>query len=93
MFSRVDRKKEIRFPLVRSHPVSIQSDTHGWGSDEIYEKIDQRFARFRLPDGMFQVRRLHVEHSRARTASRRGSRRCRIILRQNWQGSQGNRQA
>jgi hypothetical protein len=81
MFSRVDLKKEIRLPIVRSHPISIDSDTHRGGSDKIYKKIDQRFALFRLSNRMFQVRRLHVEHLPARTASRCSSRRCRIILR------------
>src|ERR1700722_2235631 len=93
MFSWVDLKKEIRFPLVRSHPISIDSDTHGRGSDKIYKKIDQSFALFRLPSWMLQVCRLHVEHPAARTASSRSSRHRRIILRKNWQGSQGNRQA
>src|ERR1700691_5869266 len=67
MFSRVDLKKEIRLPIVRSHPISIDSDAHRWSCDKSYKKIDQCFALFRLPNGMFQVRRLYVEHLRART--------------------------
>jgi hypothetical protein len=86
MFSGIDLKKEIRLPFVGSHPSSVDSDTHRRGGEEIYNKIDQGFALFRLPNWMLQICRLHVEHPAARTASGRSSRRCRIILRKKWQG-------
>src|SRR5580693_10755867 len=53
MFSRVDLKNEIRLPLVGSHPISIDSDAHRRGGEEIYKKIDQSFALFRLSNWMF----------------------------------------
>jgi hypothetical protein len=94
MFSRVDLKKEIRLPVVRSHPLSIYSHTHRRCGDKIHKKVHQCLALFRLPNRMFQIRRLQVEHLRARTASCRSPRRlCGVILRQNRHRSQENSQA
>ena len=71
----------VGFAVVRSYPISVESDAHGGRSDKIYKKVNQRFAWFRLTNRMFLVRRLHIEHLAAQAASSGSSRGCGVILR------------
>lgn len=81
VFARGDREKEIGLSVICAYPISVDSDAHGGGVEEIHEKVDEGFARFRLTDGMFLVCRLYVEHVCARAASGGGSGECGVVLR------------
>src|SRR5277367_413510 len=45
-------KKEVRLAVVRSHPISVDSEAHGGRIEKIDKKVHQRFAWFGLANRM-----------------------------------------